>query len=78
MDLSDGFPTYIFKALKFMRTETFVEPHPFAAKIPAHSAVSVTGRSPMMTVKNCIESEDQYLLKLDISCSDTVSGKFFL
>lgn len=78
MDLSDGFPTYIFKALKFMQTETFVEPHPFVSKIPSHSAASVTGQSPMMTVKNCIESEDQFLLRIDISSSDNVSGEFFL
>jgi hypothetical protein len=72
MDLADGYPVYIFKALKFFQTEAFLEPHPFAAK---ESAVQTPSMSPQMTVKNCMESEDQYLLRIDISCSDSVSGK---
>jgi hypothetical protein len=78
LDLADGFPNYVFQALGYMQTEPFLEPYPFAAKKPAIPASSITVQPPQMVVKNCIEFEDQYLLRIDISCSDNVSGKFFL
>jgi hypothetical protein len=72
MDLVVGMTTFTFKPIKTMLIEKFALPHPFFSE---KSKFSISEESQMM-VDSCVESEEQYILKISIHrCDDEVSGE---
>jgi hypothetical protein len=65
-----------FGSLKSMRTEKFHLPYPFSRPTLSPVVVPCLGAS-VMKVTSCIESEDEFKLKIIFDCNEDVSGKFF-
>ncbi|EFX82902.1 hypothetical protein DAPPUDRAFT_101078 [Daphnia pulex] len=66
-------PLLNFGSLKSMHTEKFHLPHPFSRPTPSPVVVPCPGAS-VMKVNSCIESEDEFKLKIIFDCNEIVSG----
>ncbi len=74
IDVATGFPIFCLDSVTSMRVENFDLPFPFK-----HLPLSFAKQKGMMIVDSCIESEDQYKVKILIECDKTlVSGKLIL
>jgi hypothetical protein len=69
-------PLLSFGSLKSMHTEKFHLAYPFPHQTSSPVVVPRPGAS-LMKVASCIESEDQFKLKIIIDCNQNVSGKLF-
>ena len=63
VDYASGFPLIVFQSFGFLHSETFQHPYPFRA---------TPSGEMQMKFASCIESGDQYQLKVKMECS----GKF--
>ena len=63
VDYASGFPLIVFQSFGFLQSETFQHPYPFRA---------TPSGEMQMKFASCIESGDQYQLKVKMECS----GKF--
>ncbi|XP_046633911.1 uncharacterized protein LOC124313175 [Daphnia pulicaria] len=66
-------PLLNFSSLKSMHTEKCHLPHPFSRPTPSPVVVPCPGAS-VMKVNSCIESEDEFKLKIIFDCNEIVSG----
>jgi hypothetical protein len=69
-------PLFNFGSLKSMHTEKFHLPYPFSRSTLSPDVVPCPGAS-VMKVTSCIESENEFKLKIIFDCNEDVSGKFF-
>ncbi|EFX73562.1 hypothetical protein DAPPUDRAFT_109654 [Daphnia pulex] len=73
IDSMNHCPLLNFGSLKSMRTEKFHLPHPFSRPTPSPVVVPRPGAS-VMKVTSCIESENEFKLKIIFDCNENVSG----
>lgn len=69
-------PVLSFGSLKSMHTEKFHLPYPFPRPTPSPVVVPSPGAS-FMKVTSCIESENEFKLKIIFDCNQNVTGKLF-
>jgi hypothetical protein len=69
-------PVLSFGSLKSMHTEKFHLPYPFSRPTPSPVVVPRPGESSIK-VTSCIESENEFKLKIIFDCHQNVSGKLF-
>ena len=74
VDLSTRMPIFVIESMKTLQVEKFQLHYPFAAETDL--GVS-TSESELLVTDSCVETEDQYTVKINIvSRGKNVSGKF--
>ena len=69
----DGMPLLLLESFKSMRVEEYLVPYPIDQR---KSQLPLDPKNKMyMKVESCIESEEQYTLRIAIECSGNVSGE---
>ena len=69
-------PIFILQPINTLQVEKFQLPYPFAAKTDLVASTE-TSESELLVAGSCVETEDQYTVKIKIVCSGkNVSGKF--
>ena len=69
-------PIFILQPINTLQVEKFQLPYPFAVKTDLVASTE-TSESELLVAGSCVETEDQYTVKIKIVCSGkNVSGKF--
>ncbi|EFX73684.1 hypothetical protein DAPPUDRAFT_307653 [Daphnia pulex] len=72
IDAFDGMPLLLLESFKLMRVEEYLELYPIDQ---SKSQLPLDPKEQMyMKVESCIESEEQYTLRIAIECDGNVSG----
>ncbi len=72
IDAFDGMPLLLLESFKSMRVEEYLVPYPIGQ---SQSQLPLDPKEQMnMKVESCIESEEQYTLRIAIECDGNVSG----
>jgi hypothetical protein len=74
VDIPNGSEVVVFESFESVQVENWSFPHPF---IPAKTELEIPAPEEFhMKVDSCIESEDQFHLKINVISSKSVSGGF--
>ena len=74
VDVLTGIPVAFIESLKSLRTEKFSPPYPFL--LEGSPPKNSSGKVGEMKVDSCVESEEQYVIKITIKCETNISGNF--
>jgi hypothetical protein len=73
IDAFNGMPILLLESFKSMRVEEYLVPYPIDQR---KSQLPLDPKNKMyMKVESCIESEEQYTLRIAIECDGNVSGE---